>query len=61
MEKLESMSDPKKPGLVWKTYDEWKTEGYHVNRGEKSTERDVFNKPLFSRMQVSFDEESDDE
>lgn len=55
------MSDPKKPGLVWKTYDEWASEGYHVNRGEKSTQRDVTGRALFSRMQVSFDEDSDDE
>jgi N-terminal domain of anti-restriction factor ArdC len=37
--------------LVYKTYDEWKKEGYHVVKGSKAVY--IENQPMFSQFQVT--------
>ena len=43
--------------MDWKTWDEWKLEGYYVNFKEKSTRRNKEGKSLFSEKQVSLKDE----
>jgi N-terminal domain of anti-restriction factor ArdC len=37
--------------FVYKTYDEWKKENYHVVKGSKATY--IENQPMFSQLQVT--------
>jgi len=43
--------------MKWKTWEEWKLEGYFVNFKEKSTRRNEKGKCLFSEKQVSLKDE----
>jgi hypothetical protein len=38
--------------MKMKTYEEWKLLGYHVMKGEKSTQRNPKGEPVFTRDQV---------
>lgn len=42
--------------MKFKTWDEWKEEGYFIRYGEKSTKRNEKGVALFSEEQVVFDD-----